>query len=197
MKLVLVGALLVAGCSSSFEGEGGPACAAADVQPDAAMGEPGQHWVIQLDPMLTEEEASEVTAGARAWEAVLPCDDSSITVIRGETAVRGAPLPLPFVVEVRMAAAIDPYNAEDMVGWCDWGDNSARILLKWPHGDPSFEVTIMHELGHAFGLEHNDASAVMTVAESPPDACLSEEDVRNYARKWCPNTYVKKRVALF
>ncbi len=178
-------ATLALGCSSPSEGVE----VKVDLQsaPAPAHEAPARVWSVVVDPNVPEEKLLVVEMALMAWTEAASCP-TMFEVTRAH--VEQGPLPTAGTVEVTMAEdlPIGPTGKPSM-GWTSWddpeGSRGSRILFFTGAPAWDFPREALHELGHAFRLEHDDAEPSVMGTGARETTSLTEADRANYEALWC------------
>ncbi len=157
-------------------------------------------WKIVVDPGVPEWRAEETQGALLDWQAASPCPVSFEVVRAPVTRVdymdrllnhfdySVLPAPLPGTIEVGMASELP----DGSTGWGEWyvswGNRlGSRVAYLETENRDDFRRVARHELGHAFGLPHNDLDpSVMCSSGCVREVEIMPADVAAFALLWCP-----------
>lgn len=156
-----------------------------NVGPPVAANATGR--TVILDDSLTPFERTEATLGVVAWRQALPHLRLSV-ISQSEAFIWGTP---PYAIHVIALphvngadCLLDPDEHVTVVGCYRAPDRIELGMLDAPAGH--WDAIVAHELGHAFGLSHDDEGTLMS-PHAPMPAKPTKRDIAQYCKvNWCP-----------
>jgi hypothetical protein len=132
----------------------------ADEQPPAVC-----ERTFFVRPGFSEEQRARIDRATRRWNSIA---DEKFCTLDNDSAEGPEILPLAYPSEEY--DRLRDYFKTDYTGahWKAWGSNNEQhdvIVIRVDIDDDMFEVTAMHELGHAHGLGHIEEPGIMSNQE--------------------------------
>ncbi len=187
--LGLAALLALAGCAAPASESEAPAVQTVGTSAEVPTTEIARVWTIVVDPAVPPPLVEALRSALRDWQAAVSCG-FSFDVVYGQT--RGFdeyPLPAAGTIEFRTSDVLPAATASGKV--LGYGETYPRFGSRVEVLPTILDLgalaahVLRHELGHAFGLPHDDLEP-SEMGTASKWRSLQAADVENYGQIWCP-----------
>lgn len=143
------------------------------------MVSPSHHYDVYVDPAFESEQRQSIVNAVIEWEV-----DTEETVTFDIVNQKSSRNPL-IVITASNKTFLHKHHHSTTVGYADFRGVDTNVFIDVDETPRDFHEIALHELGHALGLDHNDATGtIMYEWTNQASSFLTCSDMVSFCKEW-------------